>query len=279
MSRITILVWTAFLSVVLVGAAPRDDPEELLRRGNDAFSRGDFRTALDWYQRAEERSTDPGLVAFNEAAAWYRLGDYREAELHYRRCREDAVGQRRARVLFDLANAIVQRAETRDVSLLEQAIGFYEECLRNDEAGEELKENARDNLELARVLLIRAKQAKKERNSDNSDSDNPQPPKPMDTGPAPRHTADARLGSPDARDARQFQLDKKGGLAQGATSTQQPRPGMGNLPPIPDQDELAPLSPEDTTAYLEQLTARIVRERKAGKQRSLSGPPRGVKDW
>ena len=77
---------------------------------------------------AEEWTTDPGLVAFNKAAALYRLGRFREAELHYRRCREDAVGARRAKLLYDLANCLVQRAGEHDAEALAEAIHLYDEC-------------------------------------------------------------------------------------------------------------------------------------------------------
>ena len=78
--------------------------EELVRQGDAAFERGDYSAAVDLYTRAEDAITDPGLVAFNKGAALYRLALaaddeasrrqwFREAELHYRRCLEDAVGE------------------------------------------------------------------------------------------------------------------------------------------------------------------------------------------
>jgi hypothetical protein len=54
---------------------------------------------------------------------------------------------------------------------------------------------------------------------------------------------------------------------------------MGNLPPIPDQDELAPLSPEDTAAYLRRVAARVARERREHKQHLAPKAPPGVPDW
>src|SRR5205085_1089292 len=90
----------AALALLLVGAAPEDDLEELIRKGNAAYARGErtsnadaarkeFEAALQFYQKAEERTADPGRVAFNKAAALYRLGQYREAERCYRCCLED----------------------------------------------------------------------------------------------------------------------------------------------------------------------------------------------
>jgi hypothetical protein len=56
-------------------------------------------------------------------------------------------------------------------------------------------------------------------------------------------------------------------------------PGKGNLPTIPDDDELKPMSPEDTTAHLEQATARINQERRAQQQRSPAKPSANILDW
>src|SRR5207249_2654115 len=100
--------WLIPLAVGLVSASPALDAEQWLRLGNNAFERGAYPQALDCYARAEEFTTDPGLVALNEAAALYRLGRYREAELHYLRALEDATDARRARALLDLGNALVQ---------------------------------------------------------------------------------------------------------------------------------------------------------------------------
>src|SRR5206468_3004640 len=60
-----------------------------IRQGNAAFARDDLDKALAFYEKAEDATADPGLVAFNKAAVLYRLKRYREAELHYRRCLDD----------------------------------------------------------------------------------------------------------------------------------------------------------------------------------------------
>src|SRR5205823_9101099 len=91
--------WFVPWAVLAVAAVPAVEAERLLRSGNDAFERGAFDEAVEWYTKAEDGATDPGRVAANKAAALYRLGRYREAELHYVRGLEDAAGPRRARLL------------------------------------------------------------------------------------------------------------------------------------------------------------------------------------
>ena len=50
-----------------------DDVEALLRAGNAAFDRGAYSDAAALYEKAGDRATEPGLVAFNLATAKYHL--------------------------------------------------------------------------------------------------------------------------------------------------------------------------------------------------------------
>ena len=269
-----VLLVTAGLS-----AAPAEEADRFVRQGDAAFEQGDWQAALDAYRQAEERSVDPGLVAFNEAAALYRLGRYREAELHYLRCRDDAAGERRARVEYDLANAIVQQAQDRDAKRLEEAIASYEDCLRRAPAGSELAEAAGFNLRLARALLVQAKAAKDRPKSDNPDNTEANPP-PQDQAEDRRPGGDFRPGSADRRGTARGMAQRIGnGSGEPASTSQPPAPGIGNLPVLPDTDQLVPLSAEDTVAYLDQVAARVLRERREHRQRSAAPPSPLVKDW
>src|SRR5262249_1686894 len=116
--RFAPLGWMVIAVLALLGAGPAADPEGLVRQGNAAFARRDSAAALDRYTRAEDRIVDPGLVAFNKATAFFRVGAateeparraglYREAELHYRRALEDAAGQRQLGALYGLGTSLV----------------------------------------------------------------------------------------------------------------------------------------------------------------------------
>ena len=102
---------------VLVIAATNSDssPDAVIRRGNEAFARGDYAEALALYQRAEERTSDPGLSAFNQGMARYQLarldpsGDYvglREAAALFRCCTA-LDSPRRVEAFFGMANALL----------------------------------------------------------------------------------------------------------------------------------------------------------------------------
>jgi tetratricopeptide (TPR) repeat protein len=267
------------LGIFLLSGASVSDPGELLRRGNAAFALEQYETALELYEQAEIRTTDPGLVAFNKGAALYRLGRYREAEIHYLLSRQDAEGERLPRVLYDLGNTLLMESRARDAKLLARAITSYEECLRQENAPAELLEDAKHNLTLAKVLLQKAKNAK---NPDYPNEQNPdiRPPRQED---AENDSQDRRLGSDflDSRNGgRQGRHVQPGDPDSEGANSDQPREGaMGNLPPIPDEDKLTPLSSQDTAAYLKKTADRILEERRKHHMISVARPSQNIKDW
>jgi len=283
--------WLIPLALALLGALPVRDAEELVRQGDAAFERGDYAAAVDFYGRAEESITDPGLVAFNKGAALYRMALaaddeagrrqlFREAELHYRRCLEDAPDDRRDRGLYDLGNALVQQAEEQDVKVFQEAVACYERCLRST-ADPELLEDARHNLGLARALLLKAKAAKARHEADRGDeSDLTPPPNDPQRGGMGPNGADWqpqwRDGHGQATPVGQSGAHPDKGTSQ---SDQNPPPGAGHDRPIPDQDDLVPMSPEETRRYVDQAAARINRERREQWRHSTPPASRAIKDW
>jgi len=269
----------AGIALAALAAGPALGPDALVRRGNAAFDNGDYPAALESYLRAEERTIDPGLVAFNEATALYQLGRYREAELHFRRAEGDAEGSRRTRLLYNLGNSIVQQARNRHPGRLREAIGFYEKCLQQPEVEAALADDTRHNLELARLLLQKARSARENQNDSSDDqAGNPQQDEARNEarpgGDQPATTL------PDSRGLSGSAINQKGDQNTAPAKTdQKPPPGKGNLPPIPDDDEMTALSPEDAVEYLKQAATRIQRERRDYRQRAVPASPSHVLDW
>jgi Ca-activated chloride channel family protein len=270
------LVLCFVAATFVMGASPTSDAENLLERGNLAFGRGEYETALGHYRQAEGRIGDPGLLAFNEGAAFYKLGRYREAEIHYGLSRQDAAGDRLTRVLYDLGNAVFQQAGSRDAPLLQRAVAFYEECLSHTDADPELLLNARFNLELARERLKRAKAAKENPSDEAKGGNKPEEDLPSKSQP-PEIGAEAGLES-DVGPGRRV---AEGAGAENATQSQNAKRqgGIGNLPPVPDTDQLVPLTSLDTSAYLRKTAERILREHRAYYGKSASRPSQNLKDW
>jgi Ca-activated chloride channel family protein len=266
------------LGLLSISAGPLDPVEDLVRRGNAAFTQEKYQDALKWYELAEERSPDPGLVAFNKAAALYRLERFREAESHYQRCLED--GQipafRKARGLYDLGNSLLKQADERDVRLLERAVRSYRAALHQASDDPSLLESARHNLELAKLLLLQAKKNAPPNHDPAHKQEDQAPGNGHKTGGPENHVPDPTLTGDGKRKGGKM-LDKSASGQKGQP-TKETMPGKGTLPVLPDQDELAPLSPQDVDAYLEQIARRIQRERRDFYRQAA--PALGnVKDW
>ncbi|MBI3407778.1 MAG: VWA domain-containing protein [Planctomycetes bacterium] len=256
------------LLLVSAGSVPLVD--QRLGHGNDCFAREDYEQALKFFDKAEEMAPDPGLVAFNKAATLYRLGRFREAEFHYQRTLDDEVASaaRKARAWFGLANSLVNQGGGR--RQLEAAIAAYRQCL-SAAADATLQADARYNLELARLLWIKAKA---------DDSDDPENPK--DSPRDPKKTKDSELSKdePKGKDNGKTPGVSKdaAGKSEGAGKEKSDKASGGALTVLPDQEQLAPLSPQETEAHLDQLVERILRERRAHR-RHAQVMPENVKDW
>lgn len=263
------------IALALLSAAAPIDPLDLVRAGNAAFARAEYAQAVDFYSRAEETITDPGLAAFNKAAALYRLGDYPEAENYYLRSLQDASGERKARLLFNLGNAVLRQTRGDDGPLLDRAIGYYEDCLRHAGADANLLDDARYNLQVAQAARRKAK--KNEQGSENSSPDR-----------LPDRQDDKQQGDRPSRGNEEHgDPEQKGSIRNvepGAEKDKRHRsrrfmPGVGNLPLVPDEDKRVSLSVEDALDHLHAAAERIARERKQHRQRSLPPASRNVLDW
>jgi len=252
--------------------------EDWLRRGNADYERGEYEGAAAAYAEAEVRTTDPGLAAFNKAAALYQKGLYRDAERSYRCCLEDAVGPRRTFALYGLGSALVQQGRERSADVLREAIRCFEECLLQPSASADFAEDARHDLELAKLLLQLVPPKTNDKPDPQRDDDEEKQKQPPERRPASdsgmepfgRGKADARadkqrVGREQARDAQK---------------SDEGTAGAGTLPPVPDQEELAQMSREDAQEHLKRAAARILSEQRTHlRQKRLRGSDENGLDW
>jgi tetratricopeptide (TPR) repeat protein len=290
--------WLALAALLLVGAAPDREAEDLVRRGNAAFGQGNFAEAAQFYQQAEERTTDPGLVAFNKATALYSEKKYDEAEAHYWLCLGDAgprverrlqefpgkdlpaklrraAGPRLSRVLYNLGNCLLQRSQGKDADLVEQAAVLYDHCLRLGDGGATLRANARHNLELAKEFLrLNPRPPKKDKSSSDSPEDNQKPKK-------------DRSGSDSSEDGTDPNRDRTGSKpadqhpdgSEDPRATDERRPGKGNLEPLRDDDKVPDISSADADSYIQAAVDRILKDRRDYQEQPTGKSSSHVQDW
>lgn len=273
----------------LVAAAPprTDTPEELIRRANDAFRAGDTDTADKLYIAAEERTADPGLVAFNQAAILFERGQFREAEKHYDRVLDDAAcpPERAAKAWYNRGTCLLRRGGT--MSVYRSAAACFERTLDSPAADEPLKADARHNLELAKLLWNeeRKKAAKPEEESPNKqpppEEDRQPKPAPEKPGASDQNTDPTNPGTTPKTGSQpqpQPQVQPKDG-SQPTPTDQQVVGNNQNLQMPEDKDEVQKLSPEEARAYLKETSKRRKRELRSLLE-TLYGPERpGVRDW
>lgn len=275
-------LWLTPLAVLLIGAAAAADPEEYIRQGNAAFEREEWDAALKFYGLAEERTPNPGLVAANKGAALYRSGDYPGAAAHYRRCLEDATGPRRAAFLYDLGTATLMQSKGAEPKLIRQAIDCFALCLRQPEAADDVRKNAAHNLELAKVLYAKARQARAGKDPGSNDPDEPKdnkPPEPKKEETKPQ-SGDPTVGpngepmpkgKPEAVDPRD--------PTQPIPVDAPPPPGTGDLPPVPDSEDLKRMQPEEAARHVQRAAELILRERRKNQTEMAPKASKIIADW
>jgi Ca-activated chloride channel family protein len=265
--------------VLLLGAASASELLDLMRQGNAAFRRQEYEEAEGLYQRAQDRTDDPGAAAFNRGVVQYRLGHFSAAESHYRQALSDAVGERRLYALYGLANALVQ--QNLGTGPLREAVTRYRTCLtefaETFEQDADFRNDINNNLELAKLLYQRAEAAEREHGP-------AQPPQSGNTeNPEDNHKRpEDPPGSGDSQGSGSRPDPHKGSVPMEAQQGQDPIPiddqagGIGRLPPVPDRAELTPISPEAAAAHLRAAGERLLQQRRLAE--SVGPPPRGGLD-
>jgi tetratricopeptide (TPR) repeat protein len=268
-------------------AASPSDWQSLLLQGEAAYARGDYAAAAALFEQAGDRTTDPGLVAFDLAAAQYRLAVAsdadrvrlaREAEQSYRCCIEPG-DPRRPRALYGLGNALMLGAGDRDADALKAAVELYQQCLAEVSLDQELADDARHNLERARLLLLQIPPSPAHTKDESSGDVPPKPRSSSQESPGaqknPTRDPSTNVGKPD----------KNGDPAKPEKGTKPidtdapPPPGSGRLPPVPDGANLPPLTAEDAARHLELASQRIEEDYKAYRRAKAPAPAANVRDW
>lgn len=252
-------------ALILAAAHPTD---AWVWRGNQELANNRPAEALTWYQKAEERTPDPGLVAFNKGVAMARLHRWRDAELHFRRSLSDAAGERRWQALYNLGTSLIRRSAGRDRQALQDAIVALEQA----SAMNADKADVKTNLQIAKDLLAQAPAESGAPEIENK-NDGQQVAKSADA--KAKAALEKRLGPANKTGKALQKSDGTGGQE----TDQPPPPGAGNLPVIPDSDVVERITPEDLAQHLNRAAVRIAAaQRDQLKSRRPTSKP-SYPDW
>jgi tetratricopeptide (TPR) repeat protein len=274
------------LLLLVSGAAPSDDPDALLRAGNDAYARGDYAQAIDQFQLAAQRTTDPTLVAFSLASAKYRLAlksadgraaNLREAEELFR-CSLDGNDPRRARALNGLGACLLRQALDGDDRRAADAVKHLEQCLTHTDLDDDLTADARHNLALARLVLAqttRPTTSSSQENPPNPEEERKDRPRPKDRAQrveGDRNRKGERMGKPDTG-TKTIDGPNEGQRPGGEKTEAQP----GGNHPRTSPEGPSPYSADAT--HLDEALERIREKHRSAKTSAAGIPAKGVKDW
>lgn len=266
----------ACLALALVSAAPLRPVEQQVRAGDAAFAAGHFKEALQHYGAAEVEARDPGRVAFNKAAAYYRLGSFAQAADHWRRALDDAAAptERRARAAFQLGNAAMRLAQGNDRERLQEAVAAYRRCLAFSSLDPTLAENARANLDLALRLWLEASR-RADPGGGNEKGPGPSDPK---TPGAKKQPGNGEKG-PLEKTKENGAMKEKGGK-ETTPGKKEPRDdGMGGILQVRDGGVPSePLLPAEARETLERALRRIEEERRRYRMDKLRASP-DIPNW
>lgn len=268
------------LPLVLMGGREARTLQEIMQLAATATEQQDYTTALQYYTEAETRTNDPGLVAFNKGVVFGKQGQWREAELHFRRSLADdqIPPVRRCRGLFNLGDTLVKQAGETDAKRLQTAIDCYQLVI-DESRDADLANDAAHNLELTKLLWAKAitQQPPKER---DPAWENPDPPEPNKTPPPTQKKKNTETGpdqadpNPDKNAKTEFSKEKKE-LPKEQQPASKQVPGSGGLPVI-NSDQL---TITDVDALLERTANRLRQERQKLREESSQGDRFRPNDW
>ncbi len=269
-------------AIALLAAQPpaTDDVDARLRAAQSALLAGDDDAAGKLYEGAGERSRDPGLIAFNLGAIHFRKGEYREAELQFRRALDDADAPdaRRARALYNRGVCLLRRG---GLAPYRSAIDSFERCLTSDGADADLIRDAEHNLELAKLLWL---EARAKANAKTPPNEQPPEPPPEVKPPQPERLPDIppeQVGTNPNGAPKVGPIDPLTGLpkSDSATGTEKTVGGRGNLPVNAEWSGWQPKDAGEARDYLRGVAARLAKDRRELADSTAPPEQPHVKDW
>ena len=173
-----------------------------------------------------------------------------------------------------MGNAFMRQSRGSNRGLLEKAIDAYRLCLLMTETEGDLRGDARHNLELARLLWLKAL-------PDPEDASQDRPPFPISAKPMIRKSRKSRpppkSGPGDAKSAEPGFNDAVDN-GKGVASHKSKKTQTGPITVLPDTSELVPLSPQETEAILEVISERILQDHRQYRRHAVTVADH-VKDW
>jgi len=155
-------VISALVAMVLLFSAAfsdlaADTPGKLVSKGNDSFRKGDYKSAVEYYEKASVKKPESPVILFNRGDVFYKKGDFKEASEYFKKAanktRELAL---EAKAWYNMGNCAFREGQRQTDSDLKKALEHYEESVRLYGTTLERDSTLTDaalNLEVARLVI------------------------------------------------------------------------------------------------------------------------------
>ena len=163
-----------------VAVADEPDPRKAVADANRAFAAGEYEAALSGYGQAEVSMPESPEVAYNQAVAHYKLGDYIAARNYFNRALATRDPGLEAHAKYNLGNvayasALEKMSSLQEaIDLLKQSIGHYRDALELAPQDEDAQANIQMAQLLIKDLLDKLKQQQEQQQQENQNNQDQQ---------------------------------------------------------------------------------------------------------
>lgn len=150
------------LALFLLIAASANAQENFTRQGNRNYKNGDFNAASDLYKKSLDKKYND-KAQFNLGDAYYQQKKYEEAASSFKSVTDRNVSQQmEADAYYNLGNSMMEQQK------YDEAFNAYKNCIKLNPDDED----ARYNLEYARLKLIQQQNQNQDQNQDQNQNQN-----------------------------------------------------------------------------------------------------------
>jgi len=137
--------------------AAAENARELVRRGNGSFRDGNYREAIEFYDRASVKEPESPIIFFNRGDALYRNGEFEKAADQFMKTanRTKDLGLE-ARAWYNMGNSSMMLGKRQSDSDMKKALEHYRESVSRYQTALKKDSTLHDaavNMEIARVLI------------------------------------------------------------------------------------------------------------------------------
>ena len=147
-----ILVFSALSSALFA-----DTPGKLVSKGNESFRNGDYKGAVEYYEKASVKKPESSVIFFNTGDAFYKKGDFKGAAEYFKKAaiktRELAL---ESRAWYNMGNCAFREGQRQVENDLEKALEHYQESVGLYGTALERDSTLADaalNMEVARLVI------------------------------------------------------------------------------------------------------------------------------